>query len=220
MSNEDKPREQLFEELDALRETNQLLHNIVESSSSISIVSTDLDLNVLYWNIGAENMFGYKAEEIVGRHKIDILYPGEGDTKATVEEVRSFVFHNKKGTSFEIEEIAKDGRELWVNLTLTPRLDESGQVVGILGIGQDITERKRAEREREALQKRLEDALTKILRGFLPICANCKKIRDDQGDWVQIEGYIRDRTEAEFSHGLCPACAKELYPDFAKKCEQ
>ncbi len=220
MSNEDKTREQLFEELDALRETNKLLQNILESSSSISIVSTDLDLNVLYWNIGAENMFGYKAEEIVGRRKIDILYPDEGDTKEIVEEVRSFVFHNKKGTSFEIEERTKDGHELWVNLTLTPRLDESGQVVGILGIGQDITERKRAEKEREVLQKRLQDALTKILRGFLPICARCKKIRDDRGNWVQIEGYIRDHTEAEFSHGLCPACAKELYPDFVKKCEQ
>lgn len=53
----------------------------------------------------------------------------------------------------------------------------------------------------------------KYLGGFLPICASCKKIRDDQGNWVQIEGYIREHSEAKFSHGICPQCARTLYPD-------
>ena len=48
------------------------------------------------------------------------------------------------------------------------------------------------------------------LEGLLPICASCKKIRDRQGNWIQIEGYIRDHSDAEFSHGYCPDCAKEL----------
>ena len=143
MKDQVKTQEQLLKELDSLRETNRFLQNILKSSSAISIVSTDLDGNILYWNIGAENILGYKAEEIVGRHNISILYPDEGNTKKTVEEVRSFVFSNKEGTSCEIEEITKDGRRIWVDLTLTPRFDENGEVVGILGIGQDITERKR-----------------------------------------------------------------------------
>jgi hypothetical protein len=50
------------------------------------------------------------------------------------------------------------------------------------------------------------------LEGFLPICASCKKIRDSHGNWLQIESYIRDHSEAEFSHGICPDCAKKLYP--------
>jgi len=54
----------------------------------------------------------------------------------------------------------------------------------------------------------------KILRGFLPICSSCKKIKDDEGYWSQIESYIRDHSEAEFSHSICPNCAKSLYPDF------
>ncbi|MCX5819363.1 MAG: response regulator transcription factor [Deltaproteobacteria bacterium] len=54
----------------------------------------------------------------------------------------------------------------------------------------------------------------KTLRGIVPICANCKKIRDDQGYWNQVEVYVRDHTEAEFSHGICPECMKELYPEF------
>ncbi|MGO9569112.1 MAG: response regulator, partial [Desulfomonilaceae bacterium] len=56
----------------------------------------------------------------------------------------------------------------------------------------------------------------KQLSGFLPICASCKKIRDDQGYWRQVEEYIREHSEAEFSHSICPECAKRLYPDFYK----
>ena len=62
----------------------------------------------------------------------------------------------------------------------------------------------------------LEQALKEIktLRGIVPICANCKKIRDDQGYWSQVEVYVQNHTEAKFSHGICPGCAKKLYPEF------
>jgi phosphoserine phosphatase RsbU/P len=53
----------------------------------------------------------------------------------------------------------------------------------------------------------------KTLRGIVPICANCKSIRDDQGYWSQVEVYVRDHTEAEFTHGICPVCIKKLYPE-------
>jgi PAS domain-containing protein len=79
----------------------------------------------------------------------------------------------------------------------------------------DITERKGAEAEREKLIRELQEALASVkqLSGLLPICASCKKIRDDKGYWTQIESYIRDHSEAEFSHGICPDCMKKLYPD-------
>ena len=80
-----------------------------------------------------------------------------------------------------------------------------------------FVERRRAQEARERVQKRLQKALTKILSGFFPICAKCKKIRDDAGNWVEIEAYIGDRTEVEFSHSICQECAKELYPNFVKK---
>jgi hypothetical protein len=68
---------------------------------------------------------------------------------------------------------------------------------------------------------KLEKALKKVkkLSGMLPICASCKKIRDDKGYWTQIENYVRDHTEAEFSHGLCPDCQKRLYPEFTEYME-
>ena len=65
----------------------------------------------------------------------------------------------------------------------------------------------------------LEKAMSEIktLKGLIPICSSCKKIRDDQGFWQAVEVYIRDRTEAEFSHGICPDCARKLYPQFFKE---
>ena len=73
-----------------------------------------------------------------------------------------------------------------------------------------------AERERDQLIVELKEALSKVklLSGLLPICASCKKIRDDQGYWNQVEKYIGERSNAEFSHSICPECAKKLYPDF------
>ncbi len=65
----------------------------------------------------------------------------------------------------------------------------------------------------------LRDALAKVktLSGFIPICASCKKIRDDQGFWNQIERYISEHSDAQFSHGICPDCMQRLYPDFPTK---
>ena len=73
--------------------------------------------------------------------------------------------------------------------------------------------------EREKLIEELHAALAKVkvLSGFLPICSSCKKIRDDKGYWQQIECYISEHSEAEFSHGICPDCAKRLYHGFTKK---
>jgi uncharacterized PurR-regulated membrane protein YhhQ (DUF165 family) len=83
---------------------------------------------------------------------------------------------------------------------------------------QEIERRKRVERERDKIIEELQETLSEVktLRGFLPICANCKNIRDDKGYWTQIETYIGDHSDAEFSHSICPECAKKLYPAFYK----
>ena len=80
-------------------------------------------------------------------------------------------------------------------------------------------ERNALIKEREKLYLELKDAMTQIktLKGIIPICAKCKKIRDDKGYWGQVEIYIREHSEAEFSHGICPECKEELYGDFLRK---
>jgi PAS domain S-box-containing protein len=80
----------------------------------------------------------------------------------------------------------------------------------------EMAERQRIESDRERLITELQESLAhiKTLRGMLPICSFCKKIRDDQGNWQPMELYVKERTEAEFSHSFCPECAKRHYPDF------
>jgi K+-sensing histidine kinase KdpD len=84
---------------------------------------------------------------------------------------------------------------------------------GISILFRDISERKKSQQEREMLIGELQQALTNVrtLRGLIPICASCKKIRDDQGYWRQLEVYIRDHSEADFSHGFCPECAERYF---------
>lgn len=91
----------------------------------------------------------------------------------------------------------------------------ANQIAGAIANAQLFIERKRALEDREQLILQLQKALTEVkqLSGLLPICASCKKIRDDKGYWNQIESYIRDHSGVEFSHGICPECMKKLYPD-------
>lgn len=103
---------------------------------------------------------------------------------------------------------------------------DAGKLLAALEKCREIVEYRRAHQkylaEREQLISELQAALArvKLLSGFLPICASCKKIRNDQGYWQQIESYIRDHSEAEFSHGICPECAVKLYGKYVKEDEK
>jgi PAS domain S-box-containing protein len=123
---------------------------------------------------------------------------------------------------YEREELAfhrDTGEQRWHLTSKIPLVDSRGKVTGMVGIASDITERKNAEVERERLIKELQDALAdiKTLSGLVPICANCKKIRDDKGFWMQVESYIQERSQARFSHGICPDCMAKLYPGYLTK---
>jgi hypothetical protein len=87
--------------------------------------------------------------------------------------------------------------------------------LGRLVILRDVTERRAAEKERERLLVDLQKAAAEIrtLQGLLPICSSCKRVRDDTGYWNQIETYISAHADVRFSHGLCPECARTLYPE-------
>lgn len=111
------------------------------------------------------------------------------------------------------KEVASSSGPIHVEIMSSPIKDKAGNNIAAVEIVRDITERKRLEKEKEELIASLTQTLekVKVLSGLIPICANCKQIRDDRGFWSQVEVYIRDHSEAEFTHSICPACARELY---------
>ncbi len=127
-----------------------------------------------------------------------------------------------KGEPFDLELplVTARGIRLWIRIMARPFL-RGGRTVKLTGILQDITDRKNAEQEQEKLIADLQKALAEVktLSGLLPICASCKKVRDDDGYWQRIEFYIKERSDAEFTHSICPDCMVKLYPEFAPKPE-
>jgi len=103
-----------------------------------------------------------------------------------------------------------DGEYRWIFDRGVPFNDDAGNFGGYIGSCIDITERVAARK----LIERERDSEIKRLRGMLPICSSCKKIKNDAGYWSQIEVYLKEHSEAEFSHGLCPDCIKKLYPEY------
>jgi PAS domain S-box-containing protein len=109
---------------------------------------------------------------------------------------------------FELPKYTAKGRLIWVRSIGAAVRDAEGNIIGLQGAFQDITSHKLAQMERESLIEELQRALSEVktLREFLPICSYCKKVRDDQNYWLQIENYISVHTSTQFSHGVCPDC--------------
>jgi PAS domain S-box-containing protein len=103
-----------------------------------------------------------------------------------------------------------DGIYRWIADRGAAFYDARGQFAGYIGSCVDVTDRVEAQK---AL-KTAHEAEIHTLHGLLPICSSCKKIRDDKGQWTQIETYIKQRSAAEFTHGICPDCAARLFPGF------
>jgi PAS domain S-box-containing protein len=186
---------------------------IVESSDD-AIIGMAMDGTVLSWNFGAEKIYGYSAEEALG-HRISLVAPpiSAGEIPQIFDKIK----RGERMDRYETVRVKKDGMPIDVSLTISPIKDPSGKVTGVSAIERDITEQKRVEAERKRLIEELSQALTKVktLSGLLPICASCKKIRDDQGYWQQVETFIKARSDADFSHGICPDCMEKLYPEYA-----
>ena len=197
------------------QESMSLLAAIVASSDD-AIISTTLDGMILSWNRGAEQMFGHTEQEVLAQ-PVAVLIPRDRPNEmAGVFEKFKQGEHTQR---YETVRVRKDGKYLTVSLTISPVKDASGKIIGASSIARDITERKKEEAERLQLIQELTNALQRVktLTGLLPICAACKKIRDDRGYWQSVEVYIRDHSDAEFSHSICPECMARQAPEAARR---
>jgi two-component system cell cycle sensor histidine kinase/response regulator CckA len=188
---------------------------IVDSCDE-AIIGKNLDGTVTSWNAAAERLYGYTAAEMIGR-SVSILVPPY--RPRDLPEIFEMVARGERAEAFETIRIRKDGQPVEVALIVSPIKDAAGRVVGASTAARDISRRKEDERERLRLIEELTAALARVktLGGLLPICSSCKKIRDDQGYWQQVETYVKKHSDAEFTHGLCPDCATKLYPEYQLK---
>lgn len=155
-------------------------------------------------------MLEMTREEIIGRPVLDLIPPEDA---ARLSETREYLLSGK----VQMAEWAlrrKDG--FYLPVEVSAKIFPDGRWQGFV---RDISHRKELERKQDELIRSLQNSLKeiKVLRGLLPICSFCKRIRDDSGTWQQMETYVRDHSDADFSHSICPACMKAHYPEYAHR---
>jgi len=171
------------------------------------------DWKMYYISDVIEDISGYKASDFIDekvRKYSSIVHP---EDRKMVEDTVMEAVENKKSYTIEFRLVDSKGEIHWIFERGRGVFDKDGDIVWLDGAIFDITDKKKAEQEREKLLFDLQTALENVkkLSGLLPICAQCKKVRDDKGYWLQIESYLEKNSEALLSHSLCPSCVETLY---------
>lgn len=180
---------------------NKMLDGFAHHEIICDAAGQPIDYRFLAVNPSFEELTGLKAENLIGRTVLEVL---PGTEKHWIDT------YGKVALSGEPVNFENYSVELDRYFLVSAYRPAAYQFACIF---QDVTAAKKAAAEREKLIDELQKALKEIktLRGIVPICSYCKKIRDDQGSWSQLEKYVHEHSEAEFSHGICPECyAKEM----------
>jgi PAS domain S-box-containing protein len=190
------------------RRNEQRFRDLANSISDV-FFAMDTDLRCTYWNHASEKLTGIPPRKAIAHQITDLLPRSMTDElyKLFTESIKTQV------TKTHVSNVKFNGKTYYFDINIYPAKH------GLSVFFRDVSERMYAERERERLITELQDALNKVktLSGLLPICAFCKNIRDDGGYWHQVESYIKKHSEANFSHGVCPDCAKKHYPEYFKE---
>lgn len=203
----------VFQDITEARATEekmrQLAHAVEQSSASILI--TDTQGTIEYANPRTFALTGYSAEELLGQNprilKSGVLGP------AFYQDLWQSITSGRNWQG-EFCNLRKNGERYWEHAYISPLRNQNGVITHFVAIKEDVTAKKRLEAERETLLTSLQEALenVKTLRSLLPICAGCKKIRDEAGYWSQLESYFSLHGDISFTHGLCPDCARVYFP--------
>ncbi len=205
-----------------LRRSEKELERIFQSTPG-GVTIVDLNGRIYYANKEAEQILGLKRMHSKEQYYNDPAYKiSKVNGEPFPEKELPYIQVMMTGMPvYGLEHVIAhpDGRKVYLSVNAAPLLDYNNQITAIITAITDITKLKQAERERERLISELQAALNKVetLSGLLPICAFCKDIRDDSGYWHQVEAYIKEHSKANFSHGVCPDCAKKHYPEYFKE---
>lgn len=189
----------------ALQESEERYRSLVESTDD-SIYVVDREYRYLFMNTKHIARMGFTAGEYIG-HPYRESHSSEETADFVVQVDRVFstglpAYHEHRSM--------RDGK--YFLRTFSPIKSAGGDTVAVSVVSKNISPQKRMEFEREALIADLQDALSKIrtLKGLIPICAWCKKVRSDEGYWSDLEAYVREHSEADFTHGICSECMKKV----------
>jgi PAS domain S-box-containing protein len=156
-----------------------------------------------------------KHKDLLGNHAGEYCYSAY-QQRDRVCEMCPIAVTLSEGRILKVERtMPAEKGTMHLGITASPLTDSKGRIIAAVVVVRDITERKLMEAERERLIADLQGALAKIktLSGLIPVCAWCRRVRDDQGYWDNLENYIRENSDANFTHGICPECLKKTDPD-------
>jgi PAS domain S-box-containing protein len=198
----------------ALRDTEERFRLMVENSHDIMTVR-DADAKVRYMSPSVNRVLGYTQEQMIGTTGFELIHP---EDRSAVENALN-EFWKSPGARDSIQYRAKHANGTWVSLEVVAyNLLDHPAVRGVVINGRDISQRKQEEAGKNQMIAELQQTIAnvKTLTGVLPICASCKKIQEGN-NWQQIEAYVRDRSQVEFSHTMCPECTGLWYPEHDRK---
>jgi transcriptional regulator with PAS, ATPase and Fis domain len=207
--------------------TATLIEDFLDNSAVATFVINP-EHQVIYWNKPCEILTGIQSSAVIGTDNhwqpfyeskrsclADIVINGQYDQlpELYARYEKSVLVPNGLHAEGWYQELGNKRR--YIIFDAAPIYNNSGELVAAIETLQDITGKKSVEEEKEALIVKLQNILAEntSISGFLPICASCKNIRQKDNNWIAIEKYIMDRTEAKFTHSICPVCARKLYPD-------
>ncbi|HWY32076.1 MAG TPA: PAS domain S-box protein [Candidatus Acidoferrum sp.] len=192
-----------------------LLAAIVESSED-AIYSVNLESSIISWNRAAETIYGYRAEEIVGRSIAALIPLGRReDLLETLAQLR----RGQLVGTYQTECQRKNRRLVPISMTISPIKNNCGKIIGASVIARDISRQKQNEEDHVKLIAELSGALNQVktLTEPLAICAHCNRILDGQNHWLPLDKYIAGNSNALFTRGICPECAREFELEAGQK---
>lgn len=193
-----------------LRDSQENMASVLNNTRD-GIVRLDKNFRYIFANPSMHRATGLSREQYIGKTNQELGMPEQ--LCVFWQEQYKNVFHNGEAITSEFNFVTAHRGERTLQSIISPEFNENNTVETIICIIRDISDLKQAEADKNATIAKLEKALAEVktLRGFLPICARCKKIRDDKGYWNNIESYLQEHSEVSFSHGMCTECADELY---------
>jgi len=183
---------------------NEIVENGIIEAIGDALSIHDTNFKILYQN--------EKAKKIIGNHTGKFCYKAF-EQKDSICEDCPLALTFTDGKVRTVERRNPSRKELIVEITTSAIRDSHGDIIAGIEVVRDITRRKRWEDEREKLILGLQESLSKVktLKGLLPICSSCNKIRDENDNWTNIDVYIRDHSQAELTHGYCPQCVAKYF---------